>query len=138
MKKSIRSIAAVVPTARQVAPSVSRPFHTTQAYASSNSLGTTGRSAGPKRRTVTAFNDDGNVPWNELSSTEKASRATQQTYNFGMIIIGLVLTVRRIYHRPKDHYLKTANSDRARAVLRTFSGRMSSRQRARQSSLIGL
>jgi hypothetical protein len=48
----------------------------------------------PKRRNVTPFNDTGFVPWSELSKTEKAARATQQSYNFGMIIVGLVLTVR--------------------------------------------
>lgn len=47
----------------------------------------------PKRRSVTPFNDTGSVPWSELSATEKAARATQQSYNFGMIIVGLVFTV---------------------------------------------
>ncbi|PON29450.1 mitochondrial import inner membrane translocase subunit TIM21 [Trichoderma gamsii] len=46
----------------------------------------------PKRRSVTPFNDTGFVPWSELSAAEKAARATQQSYNFGMIIVGLVAT----------------------------------------------
>lgn len=50
----------------------------------------------PKRRSVTPFNDTGFVPWSELSAAEKAARATQQSYNFGMIIVGLVATVRAI------------------------------------------
>jgi|SRR5688572_7436320 import inner membrane translocase subunit TIM21 len=62
-------------------------------YATQNSLGAA-PAPGPRRRTVTAFNDDGHVPWNELSAGEKASRATQQSFNFGMIIAGVVLTVR--------------------------------------------
>lgn len=41
---------------------------------------------------MTPFNDNGYVPWNELSAGEKASRATQQTFNFGLVIVGLVLT----------------------------------------------
>jgi import inner membrane translocase subunit TIM21 len=51
--------------------------------------------SGPKRRSraVTPFNDDGFVPWNELSAGEKAARATQQSFNFGMILVGIVLTV---------------------------------------------
>lgn len=51
-------------------------------------------SSGPKRRSraVTPFNDDGFVPWNELSTGEKAARATQQSFNLGMIIVGVVLT----------------------------------------------
>ncbi|RKU46198.1 mitochondrial import inner membrane translocase subunit tim21 [Coniochaeta pulveracea] len=45
-----------------------------------------------KRRAVTPFNDDGHVPWTQLSAGEKAGRATQQTFNFGMVIVGLVMT----------------------------------------------
>ncbi|KAI0852581.1 mitochondrial import inner membrane translocase subunit TIM21 [Daldinia vernicosa] len=49
-------------------------------------------SAASKRRAVTPFNDNGFVPWSELSVGEKASRATQQTFNFGLVVVGLVLT----------------------------------------------
>ncbi|KAG6009580.1 mitochondrial import inner membrane translocase subunit tim21 [Claviceps maximensis] len=45
-----------------------------------------------KRRSVTPFNDNGYVPWNQLSAAEKTGRATQQTFNFGIILIGVVLT----------------------------------------------
>ena len=41
---------------------------------------------------MTAFNDDGRVAWGDLSAGEKAARTTQQTFNFGMIILGTVLT----------------------------------------------
>ncbi|KAI1298907.1 import inner membrane translocase subunit tim-21, mitochondrial [Xylaria venustula] len=44
------------------------------------------------RRAVTPFNDDGFVPWSELSTAEKASRATQQSFNFGIVVVGLVMT----------------------------------------------
>ena len=47
-----------------------------------------------RRRAVTPFNDDGRVPWTELSAGEKTGRAAQQTFNFGMVIVGLALTVR--------------------------------------------
>ena len=50
----------------------------------------------PKRRAVTPFNDNGSVPWGELSGAGKVSRATQQTFNFGLVVVGMVLTV-------KDH-----------------------------------
>ncbi|KAI8962175.1 mitochondrial import inner membrane translocase subunit TIM21 [Daldinia sp. FL1419] len=49
-------------------------------------------STASKRRAVTPFNDNGFVPWSELSASEKASRATQQTFNFGLVVVGLVLT----------------------------------------------
>lgn len=48
----------------------------------------------PKRRAVTPFNDNGSVPWNELSGTGKVSRATQQTFNFGLVVVGMVMTVK--------------------------------------------
>ncbi|KAH7375131.1 import inner membrane translocase subunit tim-21 [Plectosphaerella cucumerina] len=81
---AIRAPAALSPAAPQI-----RPFLLRQ-YATQTSLGTTPQ--GPKRKKVTAFNDDGHVPWSELSTGEKASRATQQSFNFGMIITGIVLT----------------------------------------------
>ncbi|XDG07108.1 hypothetical protein ABKA04_006723 [Annulohypoxylon sp. FPYF3050] len=59
-------------------------------YATQTGLGN--NSAASKRRAITPFNDDGNVPWHQLSVGEKASRATQQTFNFGLVIVGLVLT----------------------------------------------
>ncbi|KXX78822.1 Mitochondrial import inner membrane translocase subunit tim21 [Madurella mycetomatis] len=45
-----------------------------------------------RRRAVTPFNDDGHVPWTELSAGEKTARAAQQTFNFGMVILGVALT----------------------------------------------
>jgi import inner membrane translocase subunit TIM21 len=56
-------------------------------------LGTSSASSRPRRKAVTAFNDDGRVPWGELSGKEKAARATQQTFNFSFIIVGAILTV---------------------------------------------
>ncbi|AEO70799.1 uncharacterized protein THITE_2122581 [Thermothielavioides terrestris NRRL 8126] len=45
-----------------------------------------------RRRAVTPFNDDGRVPWTELSVGEKTARAAQQTFNFGLVILGVALT----------------------------------------------
>jgi import inner membrane translocase subunit TIM21 len=45
---------------------------------------------------VTPFNDDGHVPWTELSAGEKTARAAQQTFNFGLVILGVVLTVSHV------------------------------------------
>jgi import inner membrane translocase subunit TIM21 len=41
---------------------------------------------------VTTFNDDGRVRWSELSVREKAARSTQQSFNFLVIIAGVVMT----------------------------------------------
>lgn len=73
----------------QVAPLILQ-----RSYATQNSLGSAAAAAsGPKRRTVTPFNDDGHVPWADLSAGEKTARAAQQSFNFGLIIVGIVLTV---------------------------------------------
>jgi len=61
-------------------------------YATQTGLGTTNTTPRPRRKAVTAFNDDGRVPWGDLTAGEKASRATQQTFNFGFIILGAILT----------------------------------------------
>ncbi|KAI0176066.1 import inner membrane translocase subunit tim-21, mitochondrial [Hypoxylon sp. FL1284] len=64
---------------------VARQSYATHTQQKSNSTAS-------RRRAVTPFNDTGFVPWNELSAAEKASRATQQTFNFGLAIVGVVLT----------------------------------------------
>ena len=57
-------------------------------YATSNSLAGTTKSS--SRKQVTIGNDDGRVPWGELSAGEKAARTTQQTINFGVVLAGAV------------------------------------------------
>ncbi|KAG7131706.1 Mitochondrial import inner membrane translocase subunit TIM21 like protein [Verticillium longisporum] len=89
MKIPISALATRTPTTISHAPQL-RPFLLQRYYATQTGLGTTPQE--PKRRRVTPFNDDGHVPWSKLSAAEKAGRATQQSFNFGMIIAGLVLT----------------------------------------------
>ena len=48
------------------------------------------------RKQVTVRNDDGRVQWKELTLREKAARTTQQTFNVGVILAGLVGTVRSL------------------------------------------
>lgn len=62
-------------------------------YASTPGAGGSGSSsAASKRRAVTPFNDDGHVPWTDLSGAEKTARAAQQSFNFGFILVGVGLT----------------------------------------------
>ncbi|KAI1102161.1 import inner membrane translocase subunit tim-21, mitochondrial [Jackrogersella minutella] len=67
-----------------------QPILLRRGYATHHGLGD--YSGTSKRKTVTVFSDDGLVPWRHLSAGEKAARATQQTFNFGLVIIGVVLT----------------------------------------------
>ena len=62
-------------------------------YATQTGLGTTNTTPPPRRKAVTAFNDDGRIPWGDLTAREKAARTTQQTFNFSFIILGAILTV---------------------------------------------
>lgn len=48
----------------------------------------------PSRKQVTVVSDDGRVQWKDLNIREKAARTTQQTFNFGLILTGMVMTVR--------------------------------------------
>jgi import inner membrane translocase subunit TIM21 len=85
------SLARTVPLL-SLPPSL-RPVIAARLYATQTGLGTTGTTPRPRRKAVTAFNDDGRVPWGDLSAGEKAARTTQQSFNFGLIILGAVLTV---------------------------------------------
>lgn len=84
-------------------PSVLRPIVAVRLYATQTGLGTT--ASKPKRKAVTAFNDDGRVSWGELSTGEKLARTTQQTFNFSFIIVGAVLTVSPCYSCSPVFYL---------------------------------
>ena len=62
--------------------------------ATNTSLGTTpGAASQLRRRRVTVFGDDGSASWGSLSSSEKAARTTQQSFNFLLVGAGAVATV---------------------------------------------
>jgi mitochondrial import inner membrane translocase subunit TIM21 len=70
-----------------------RPIIAARQYASQTGLGNSHAQSNKKRKAVTILNDDGRVAWRELSAGEKAARTSQQAFNFGMILLGLTLTV---------------------------------------------
>ncbi|KAF7538216.1 hypothetical protein G7Z17_g12684 [Cylindrodendrum hubeiense] len=77
------------PTALLAVPPALRTLSIPRQYSTQNSLGATPQAPKRRTRTVTPFNDDGSVPWSDLSAAEKTARATQQSVNFGMILVGL-------------------------------------------------
>lgn len=70
-----------------------RPILAARLYATETGLGTSNASLRRRRKAVTPFNDDGRVPWGDLTGKEKVSRATQQTFNFSFIVLGAIMTV---------------------------------------------
>ncbi|KAL2000778.1 hypothetical protein VTN02DRAFT_2643 [Thermoascus thermophilus] len=63
-----------------------------RAYATQGSLGREGSASGPTRKQITVMSDDGRLRWSELTGKEKVARATQQSFNFMIVVIGAVMT----------------------------------------------
>ncbi|KAN0086365.1 TIM21 domain containing protein [Elaphomyces granulatus] len=62
-------------------------------YATHSSLGRdSGPNSAPVRKHITVISDDGRLQWSDLSRGEKAARATQQSINFLVVVIGAVMT----------------------------------------------
>lgn len=87
-----------------------------RAYASQSGVG----AGSPSRKQVTIANDDGRVTWANLSIREKAARTTQQTFNLGVVLAGVIMTV---YLPEISHLLLVLI--RGREVSRTFFTRKS-------------
>jgi hypothetical protein len=47
----------------------------------------------PQRKSITLTGDTGQVRWSDLSPGEKVVRTTQQSFNFVVILVGVVATV---------------------------------------------
>ncbi|KAL8687095.1 MAG: hypothetical protein Q9218_006635 [Villophora microphyllina] len=63
-----------------------------RSYATHNTTNTLSGLPLPARKKVTVTNDDGRIDWKNLSLGEKAARTTQQSFNLGIICVGLVMT----------------------------------------------
>ncbi|KAL1975801.1 hypothetical protein VTN31DRAFT_4193 [Thermomyces dupontii] len=60
-------------------------------YATHSDLGSQSSSR-PSRKQITVLSDDGTYKWAELSGREKVARATQQSFNFLLVALGVVMT----------------------------------------------
>ncbi|WQF83535.1 Putative mitochondrial import inner membrane translocase subunit Tim21, tim21 IMS domain superfamily [Colletotrichum destructivum] len=95
IKMNTRAIKISAPTKLGLGPRL-HPLLLQRSYATQTGLGATS-APGPKRKTITPFNDNGSIPWSQLSTGEKAARATQQSFNFGLILAGLAVTGGVVY-----------------------------------------
>ncbi|KAK4199410.1 putative mitochondrial import inner membrane translocase subunit tim-21 precursor [Triangularia verruculosa] len=84
-------------TLTSTSPVVTVPLLSPRRYATHHQPSSSKSESEPKRRSVTPFNDTGSVPWSSLSVLEKGARASQQTFNFGLVILGLTLTSGVLY-----------------------------------------
>lgn len=61
-----------------------------RSYATQSSLDSD--TEAPRRKSISIVSDDGRVAWSDLSTREKASRTTQQSFNFLIIVAGVIMT----------------------------------------------
>lgn len=111
-----------------IGTTILRPFHrrlgiiqSYRSYATQESLGSSSSSS---RKQITVVNDDGKVAWKELSVREKAARTTQQTFNFSVVLTGLVMTGGCAYFLYKEVFSsdsKTVQFNRAVDRIRSDS-----------------
>ncbi|KAK5119602.1 hypothetical protein LTR85_007431 [Meristemomyces frigidus] len=73
-----------------------------------------------RRRAVTVANDTGRVPWKQLTLGEKAARTTQQSFNFGLVLLGAGLTATITYVL----YLEVFSTDSKTAVFNRAADRV--------------
>ncbi|KAK3654027.1 mitochondrial import inner membrane translocase subunit tim21 [Elasticomyces elasticus] len=73
-----------------------------------------------RRRSITVVSDTGQVPWKSLSVGEKAARTTQQTFNLGLILLGVGLTGTVAYVL----YLEVFSTDSKVAVFNRAADRV--------------
>src|SRR6266480_2309456 len=65
-----------------------RHYYPRRNYATHHQVG----NSGTTRKAVTLTSDDGRIPWAELSAGEKLARSTQQSFNFALILVGVMAT----------------------------------------------
>ncbi|KAF2180544.1 import inner membrane translocase subunit tim-21, mitochondrial [Zopfia rhizophila CBS 207.26] len=91
------------------------------AFSTSRTLKATSPSSTSNRKHVTVVNDDGRVRWSELSVGEKAARTTQQSFNFAIVVVGVVMTGAVSYLLYKEVFStdsKTAHFNRVTDQIR--------------------
>ena len=66
-------------------------------YATQSNIGNGPQTTSSRKKSITVLSDDGRVQWGDLSGGEKVARATQQSFNFIIVLAGAVLTVRSAF-----------------------------------------
>ena len=67
-------------------------FSTTH-HAQATHTSTSSPTPKPQRKSISLTGDTGQVRWSDLSPGEKAVRTTQQSFNFVVVLVGIVATV---------------------------------------------
>ncbi|KAL9624416.1 MAG: hypothetical protein Q9160_001379 [Pyrenula sp. 1 TL-2023] len=79
-------------------------FPLSRTYATQSSLGSSTASSRSSRKQITVTTDDGRYQWAELSTKEKVSRSTQQSFFFLLVIGGATATVTVFYFLYKESF----------------------------------
>lgn len=95
LPRIVRAESLALPLRRVSCLSVHRAAGASRFYATHSSLGGASSKSSTSRRQVTVANDDGHVRWGDLTTGEKVARSTQQSFNFLVIVAGVLATVRR-------------------------------------------
>lgn len=107
-----------------------RPSELGRAYATHSDLGRGPSTSTRSRKNISVLSDDGRLQWDDLSGREKVSRATQQSFNFVVVLAGAVLTV---WQRGTDFRWKEI-TDNSRVVSSHYSTSKSSPRTAAHGS----
>ena len=94
LRVPITKLCALRPLSAPPSYSVS---HLVRSYATTTQSSSSGGGKSkttPSRRQVTVVNDDGHIRWRDLSVREKTARTTQQSFNFLIVLTGIIMTVR--------------------------------------------
>ncbi|KAK0650904.1 Mitochondrial import inner membrane translocase subunit tim21 [Lasiodiplodia hormozganensis] len=92
LPRIVRAESLALPLRRVSCLSVHRAAGASRLYATHRSLGGASSKSSTSRRQVTVANDDGHVRWGDLTTGEKVARSTQQSFNFLVIVAGVLAT----------------------------------------------
>ncbi|EKG17397.1 Mitochondrial inner membrane translocase complex subunit Tim21 [Macrophomina phaseolina MS6] len=83
--------ALVLPSRSATRLTACTPAASCRRYATQGGLGGASKSSSTRRQ-ITVANDDGRVRWGDLTAGEKVARSTQQSFNFLVVIAGILAT----------------------------------------------
>ncbi|KAI3109367.1 hypothetical protein CBS147333_5689 [Penicillium roqueforti] len=88
----LRTLPGLSPAYLLLRPSPRIQTQIARLYATQSNIGSGPQTTSSRKKSITILSDDGRVQWGDLSRGEKVARATQQSFNFVIVLAGAVLT----------------------------------------------